>query len=61
MTNAPATVELTLVSHTNAGKTTLARTLLGRAVGAVRAPPHVPEIAALPVLVATSGGGVLRL
>jgi 50S ribosomal subunit-associated GTPase HflX len=31
------TVTLSLVSHTNAGKTTLARTLLGRDVGEVRA------------------------
>ncbi|MBK6981882.1 MAG: DUF3482 domain-containing protein [Betaproteobacteria bacterium] len=61
MTNAPATVELTLVSHTNAGKTTLARTLLGRDVGEVRDAPHVTEIAEFHVLVETSGGDVLRL
>ena len=30
------TVSLSLVSHTNAGKTTLARTLLGRDIGIVR-------------------------
>ena len=32
-----------MVSHTNAGKTTLARTLLGRDVGTVRDAPHVTE------------------
>jgi ribosome biogenesis GTPase A len=35
------TVSLSLVSHTNVGKTTLARTLLGRDVGEVRDAPHV--------------------
>ena len=30
------TINLSLISHTNAGKTTLARTLLGRDVGEVR-------------------------
>ena len=40
-----ATVSLSLVSHTNAGKTTLARTLLGRDVGTVRDAPHVTEFA----------------
>jgi hypothetical protein len=34
-------ITLSLVSHTNAGKTTLARTLLGRDVGEVRDAPHV--------------------
>ena len=38
-----ATVSLSLVSHTNAGKTTLARTLLGRDVGEVRDEAHVTE------------------
>lgn len=36
-----ATIALSLVSHTNVGKTTLARTLLGRDVGEVRDAPHV--------------------
>ena len=34
-------IALSLISHTNAGKTTLARTLLGRDVGEVRDAPHV--------------------
>ena len=39
------TLTLSLVSHTNAGKTTLARTLLGADVGEVRDAPHVTEFA----------------
>lgn len=39
------TITLSLVSHTNAGKTTLARTLLGRDIGEVRDAPHVTEFA----------------
>ncbi len=35
------TVTLSLISHTNAGKTTLARTLLRREVGEVKDAPHV--------------------
>lgn len=38
-------IALSLVSHTNVGKTTLARTLLGRDVGVVRDEPHVTEAA----------------
>ncbi len=38
-------VSLALVSHTNVGKTTLARTLLGRDIGEVRDAPHVTEFA----------------
>ena len=34
-------IDLSLISHTNVGKTTLARTLLGRDVGEVRDAPHV--------------------
>ena len=34
-------IALSLISHTNAGKTTVARTLLGRDVGEVRDAPHV--------------------
>jgi len=50
------TVALTLVSHTNAGKTTLARTLLGRDVGEVRDAAHVTtEVTAYPMLETTAG------
>ncbi len=54
-------VELTLVSHTNAGKTTLARTLLQRDIGEVRDAPHVTEIAETHVLLRTQQGDELRL
>jgi hypothetical protein len=38
------TLGLSLVAHTNMGKTTLARTLLGRDIGEVRDAPHVTEL-----------------
>ena len=56
-----STIDLCLVSHTNAGKTTLARTLLGREVGEVRDQPHVTEIAESHVLLETPQGDALRL
>jgi hypothetical protein len=43
--DAPHSIALSLVSHTNAGKTTLARTLLARDLGEVRDTPHVTEFA----------------
>ncbi len=44
-------IALSLISHTNAGKTTLARTLLGRDVGEVRDAPHVTsEATAFPLM-----------
>lgn len=45
------TVNLSLISHTNAGKTTLTRTLLGRDVGEVRDAAHVTDLATGYVLV----------
>ena len=39
----PQTLSLSLVSHTNVGKTTLARTLLARDIGEVRDEAHVTE------------------
>ncbi len=59
--NAPATIQLSLVSHTNAGKTTLARTLLGRDIGEVRDAPHVTDISSSHVLLQSPEGDVLRL
>lgn len=44
-------VNLSLISHTNVGKTTLARTLLGRDIGEVRDAAHVTELASGYVLV----------
>ena len=45
MSEAPVTINLSLVSHTNAGKTTLVRTLLQQDVGEVRDAAHVTEVA----------------
>jgi hypothetical protein len=56
-----ATISLSLISHTNAGKTTLARTLLGRDVGEVRDAPHVTTEAAAWPLVDSPEGDVLLL
>ena len=56
-----ATVELALVSHTNAGKTTLARTLLRRDVGEVRDLPHVTDLAEAHTLLELPGGERLQL
>ncbi len=55
------TVALSLISHTNAGKTTLARTLLGRDVGDVRDEAHVTQEAESWPLVDTPEGDALLL
>lgn len=57
----PRPIALSLVSHTNVGKTTLARTLLGRDVGEVRDAPHVTEFADEHLLLRTAEGDELRL
>ncbi|HEY2559664.1 MAG TPA: GTPase domain-containing protein [Caldimonas sp.] len=54
-------VALSLVSHTNAGKTTLARTLLGRDIGEVRDAPHVTEFVEAHTLLETATGERLCL
>ena len=59
--DAPQRIALSLVSHTNVGKTTLARTLLGRDVGTVRDEPHVTEAAERFSMVETPQGDVLEL
>ena len=61
MTADAATIALSLISHTNAGKTTLARTLLQRDVGEVRDAPHVTEFSEDHLLLASPGGDELRL
>jgi hypothetical protein len=54
------TVALTLISHTNAGKTTLARTLLGRDVGIVRDAQHVTDAStAYPLLESPQGDALV--
>ena len=55
------TVNLSLVSHTNAGKTTLLRTLLRLDVGDVADRAHVTSSAEGHVLIETPEGDVLRL
>ena len=47
------TVTLSLISHTNVGKTALARTLLRRDIGEVRDQPHVTTVAEAHVLIET--------
>src|SRR5437660_517598 len=54
-------IALSLISHTNAGKTTLARTLLGRDVGAVRDVQHVTQEATSYPLIETTSGDALVL
>ena len=56
-----ATIALSLISHTNAGKTTLARTLLARDVGEVRDAPHVTTEATAYPLIETDRGDALML
>jgi hypothetical protein len=53
--------QITLVSHTNTGKTTLARTLLGHDVGEVRDAAHVTVEAAAYPLAETASGDRLEL
>ena len=57
----PESIALSLVSHTNVGKTSLARTLLGRDVGEVRDAPHVTEFADEQLLLRSSDGSELTL
>jgi hypothetical protein len=54
-------LRLSLVSHTNVGKTTLARTLLGRDIGEVRDAPHVTEFAEMHLLLQSAEGDELQL
>lgn len=61
MSNDPMRIHLSLVSHTNIGKTTLARTLLGRDIGEVADRAHVTETTDDYVLARTPEGGELIL
>jgi predicted GTPase len=58
---ASAELSLSLVSHTNVGKTTLARTLLGRDIGEVRDEAHVTETAEPHRLIDSPAGDRLLL
>jgi hypothetical protein len=57
---AATTVNLSLISHTNAGKTTLVRTLLAQDVGEVRDAAHVTDVAT-GYLMLQAGGDNLML
>jgi hypothetical protein len=60
--NAAATrISLALLSHTNAGKTTLARTLLREDIGAVADRAHVTEVAESFLLMRSAAGDELWL
>lgn len=61
MSNDPMRIHLSLVSHTNIGKTTLARTLLGRDIGEVADRAHVTETTDDYVLARTPEGCELVL
>jgi len=56
-----ARIQLSLISHTNVGKTTLARTLLGRTLGEVRDAPHVTALAEAQAMIETPAGDALAL
>lgn len=57
----PETIQFVLISHTNNGKTTLARTLTGIDVGEVRDAAHVTVLSESHTLLATPAGDKLEL
>ncbi|HEY5863499.1 MAG TPA: GTPase domain-containing protein [Casimicrobiaceae bacterium] len=59
--NERSDIALSLISHTNAGKTTLARTLLDRDIGDVRDAPHVTQDASIHRLIESAEGDTLSL
>ena len=61
MSATPVQIQLALVSHTNNGKTTLARTLLGTDVGEVRDAAHVTLSSDAHPLLTTPAGDALLL
>jgi hypothetical protein len=54
-------IDVSLLSHTNVGKTTLARTLLRRDIGDVGDRPHVTDVAESDLLIKTPEGDSLVL
>ena len=54
-------INLSLISHTNVGKTTLARTLLRKDVGQVFNQAHVTDLAEKFPLIQTGDGAVVNL
>ena len=61
MNTTPQQIQLALISHTNAGKTTLARTLIGIDVGEVRDAPHVTTLSEGHTLLSSQSGDTLQL
>jgi len=61
MTGGPCKINVSLLSHTNVGKTTLARTLLRQDIGEVGDRAHVTEAAESHVLIESSAGDSLML
>jgi hypothetical protein len=61
MTASPMHIALSLISHTNVGKTALARTLLGRDVGEVRDEAHVTSVPERYTMLETPDGDTLCL
>src|SRR5688572_21376855 len=58
---AASSVDVSLLSHTNAGKTTLARTLLRQDIGEVADRPHVTELAEPNLMIESAAGDRLVL
>jgi Domain of unknown function (DUF3482)/50S ribosome-binding GTPase len=61
MSEDPVQIQFALISHTNNGKTTLARTLIGVDIGEVRDAAHVTTIAESHTLVTSAAGDTLVL
>ena len=61
MSQQPQRIQLSLVSHTNVGKTTLARTLLGRDIGEVLDQAHVTATAESHPMIELADGSALLL
>jgi hypothetical protein len=61
MSDSPVQIQFALISHTNNGKTTLARTLVGVDVGEVRDAAHVTVLAEAHTLLQTAEGDKLEL
>jgi len=59
--SAPCKINISLLSHTNVGKTTLARTLLRQDIGEVSDRAHVTEVAESHVLIESPAGDSLIL
>ncbi len=61
MIDTPVQIQFALISHTNNGKTTLARTLIGADVGEIRDAAHVTILSEAHTLLTTPIGDVLQL